>query len=61
MNPTYHKVLHPTLSCCVTGRYICIIVFLRVQLDGVTYTMVIWTPYDNHHLSRSLEAIPMIS
>ncbi|XP_068471911.1 protein MAIN-LIKE 1-like [Phaseolus vulgaris] len=56
INPSYDDV-HPRAARYIVAHQICAVGDVRVQLDGVTHHDIIWTPYEDHRLSRPFETI----
>ncbi|XP_068498074.1 uncharacterized protein [Phaseolus vulgaris] len=60
INPSYDDV-HPRAARYIVALQICTVGDMRVQLDGVTHDDIIWTPYEDHRLSRPFETIYLFS
>ena len=60
INPSYDEV-HPRVARYIVDHQICAVGDVRVQLDGLTHDDVIWTPYEDHKLSRPFETIYLFS
>jgi len=60
INPSYDEV-HPWATRYIVAHHICVVGDVRVQLDGLTHDEVIWTPYEDHRLSKPFETIYLFS
>jgi len=60
INPSYDEV-HLRATPYIVAHQICAVGDVRVQLDGVTHDDIIWTPYEDHRLSRPFETIYLFS
>ncbi|XP_068504193.1 protein MAIN-LIKE 2-like [Phaseolus vulgaris] len=60
INPSYDEV-HPRVARYIVALHICVVGDVRLQLDGVTHDDIIWTPYEDHRLSRPFETIYLFS
>jgi len=60
INQSYNEVL-PRASQFVVSRRPSQLTDVREQLDGLTASDVIWTPYDSHRISQSYTCPMQIS
>ena len=51
----------PQVARFQTGRQICSVRDVRVQIDMLTYDGVIWSPYATHHITNPFEPISFFS
>jgi len=51
----------PRARCYITGRATFAIAYVRVQLDALTYDVVIWNPYGAYRAGRPLVVSGMFS
>jgi len=56
INHSYDEV-HLRTTRYIVAHQICVVSDVRVQLDGITHYEIIWTPYEDHKLSRPFETI----
>jgi len=60
INSPYNEV-HPRATQYIVAYQIGVVGDVPVQLDGLTHDDLIWTPYEDHKLSRPFETIYLFS
>jgi len=58
LNSIYDETL-PRAARYVVGCHISSFIEVRTHLDRLTYSDVVWTPYDSHQTARPFESISL--